>query len=218
MKNCEIRNAHCFKSRSLGATITQQEATHTLFPSGLAGPSVLWIRMTQILHWLHGRVCSSLLRGRAGRGQVRTTGTLTSNHQPDFCRGIAQLIDGSAGVDASIPLLDGRDPKRPGAGGFGGQDHLKPPWTKDEKALGRCPQLPREARGQAAFPSLGSCNSSRLGPGGQVSGGRLPPPKNIQNTKCYVSSIVSVHFSGVKYVCCAILTTIPAQSFSISPN
>lgn len=84
-----------------------------------------------------------------GRARVGTGGdrcTLTSNLQPDFRRGIAQLIDSSAGIDASIPLLGHRDPQRPSAGALGSQNHLKIPWSKDKKVSCRCPWSPWEAR------------------------------------------------------------------------
>lgn len=81
--------------------------------------------------------CSSA--GQRARGQV---GTLTSNLQPDLCRGIAYLIDSSAGVDASIPLLSCWDPQRPGAGALRGQNHFKTPCTKDGTASGGGPWWP----------------------------------------------------------------------------
>lgn len=129
----------------------------------------LWVQMMQIPHWQaagwHSLLLEySLLRSRAGgRARAGTRCTLTSNLQPDFCSGVAQLIDSSAGIDASIPLTNHRDPQHPRNGVLRGQNHFKIPWTKDEKISGRYPWLPQEAWGSSCLPDPGFLQLHKAG-------------------------------------------------------
>lgn len=141
---------------------------HTPSPLDLPHPQVFRTHMTQTPHWPEGFSppgSAGGWRGRAGGDRP----TLTSNLQPDFCRGGAQLVDGSAGVDASIPLLSHRDPKRPRAGVLRGQDHLETLWTKEENASGTA-WSPWEA-GVKPLLIPGSCHAQA---GAWGRGGRFP--------------------------------------------
>lgn len=100
---------------------------------------------------------------------------LTSNRQLDFCRGITQLIDSPAGVDASISLLSHRDPQLPRAGALRGQDHFKTPWTKGDKASGRCPCYHGDQDGRLLQPDPGLLQLHKVGAWGTVGGGRFKP-------------------------------------------
>lgn len=53
--------------------------------------------------------------------------TLTSNHQLYFSRGISQLVNSPAGIQATISLLSCRDPKCPRLGAFRSQNHFQTP-------------------------------------------------------------------------------------------
>lgn len=63
----------------------------------------------------------------AGVKDDRAKCTLTSNHELYFSRGITQLINSPAGIEASVSLLSCRHPQCPGSGSFRSQNHFQTP-------------------------------------------------------------------------------------------